>query len=99
MMHDTAHPLAGKTVLLKDFRHPDVSTTTPEFRLEDWWDRVSGGSWMTARGNPAALHYAARAGFANLPVDDDVVYGKIGYLGYLAHVSEIGEVLEPPKES
>jgi hypothetical protein len=46
---------------------------------------------MLATGNPAALNYAMRAGTIGLPVDNEVVYGKIGYLGYLVHTSEFVE--------
>lgn len=63
-----------------------------EIEVEDWWDRVSGGSWTTAQGNPAALKYAVRTGIAAcVPTDDEVVYGKIGGLGHLVHVTELGE--------
>jgi hypothetical protein len=60
-----------------------------DFRIEDWWDRLAGESWRETRGNPAVLQYAARASACGLPVNDDVVYGKVGALGYLLHVSEI----------
>jgi hypothetical protein len=42
---------------------------------------------MTADGNPAALNYAARG--VGLPIDDEVVYGKIGAFGHLVHTKEI----------
>jgi hypothetical protein len=91
MAHDNAHPLAGKDVTL--------TATDPvrgmvvegaRFVVEDWWDRLTGGSWMNAEGNPAALQYAMRSGFNGLPADDEVVYGKIGAFGHLVHVSELG---------
>jgi hypothetical protein len=44
---------------------------------------------MDCDGNIAALHYAARAAFSDLPPDDDVLYGHIDGLGHLVHVSEI----------
>jgi hypothetical protein len=65
-----------------------------EIRVEDYWDRVAGKSWMISDGNPAALKYGMRAGFNGLPLDDEVVYGKIGAFGHLVHVSELGEVTE-----
>jgi len=35
------------------------------------------------------LQYAVRAVVKGLPVNDDVVYGKVGPLGYLLHVTEV----------
>lgn len=61
-----------------------------EIHVEDYWDRVTGGSWMFANGNPAALQYAMRSVFAGLPTDDEVVYGKVDGLGHIVHVSELG---------
>jgi hypothetical protein len=60
-----------------------------EFRIEDWWDHLTGASWTETAGVPAALRYAFRALVKDLPVNDDVIYGKIGSLGYLVHVSEV----------
>lgn len=84
MKHSTPSPLAGQTVTIR----PDaVGLGGKTYRVEDYWDRVSGGSWMYANGNPAALQYAVRS--VGIPIDDEVLYGKIGDLGYLVHVSEI----------
>ena len=62
-----------------------------EIRIEDWFQNVSGCSWMSANGNPAALGYALRAGLSGgkIPWDNDVLYGKVDGLGYLVHVSEL----------
>jgi hypothetical protein len=60
-----------------------------QFRIEDWWDHMTGASWTEASGVPAALQYAVRALTKGLPANDDVVYGKVGPLGYLLHVSEV----------
>ena len=85
MIHKSPHPRAGQTV------HVDLNGgELAEFQVEDWWDRVSGGSWMTAGGNPAAVNYAFRVRRKGLPFDDEVVYGKIGGFGHLVHVSELG---------
>lgn len=93
-IHDTPHPLAGTTVKLSR----DIHTNPPckagdEFRVEDWVDRVYGHSWKVANGNPAAMIYGVRGGLHDkLPLDDEVLYGKVGALGHLVHVSEIGSV-------
>lgn len=94
-MHDKPHEQAGQTVQVSTkLALSQQSETTLDFRIEDWWDRVSGGSWMTAEGNPAALGYAMRSGFTGLPVDDEVVYGHTeDGLGHLVHVSEIATVV------
>lgn len=80
-MHSERHPQAGQTIQV------DMGNGPVDYRLEDWWDRLTGGSWMDAVGNPAALNYAMRSALT-LPLDNEVVYGKIGGLGYLVHVSE-----------
>jgi hypothetical protein len=81
MIHEEPSPLAGQTVALKEGGH--------EYRVEDWWDRVGGQSWMDMAGNPACLNYAVRSAKEGLPIDDQVLYGKIGAFGHLIHVSEI----------
>jgi len=48
---------------------------------------------MDANGNPAALMFAIRSARADLPTDDEVVYGKIGNFGHIIHTSELGEVV------
>lgn len=101
-MHSEAHAFAGKTVILDlgeirngHERSPLVEEIAGQaFRVEDWWDRVSGGSWQLATGNPAAIKYALRSALCRLPLDDEVLYGKVGSYGHLVHVSELGEVVE-----
>lgn len=88
MIHKEAHPMSGKTVRIKADAHQLGGS---EYRLEDWWDRVSGQSWKWATVNPACLGYAMRSIKPKLPNDDEVVYGKIGPLGYLVHVTELDE--------
>lgn len=86
MIHASPSPLAGKTVKLK----PEVAEQLGgvEYRVEDWWDRVSGQSWGMSAGNPAALNYAVRIAAVG-PLDDSVLYGKVGWFGHLVHVTEI----------
>ena len=85
-IHNEQSPLAGKTVKIISGRYKDL-----QFKVEDWWDRLNQGSWMFARGNPACLQYAIRNSPVgdDLPIDDEVLYGKIDGLGYLIHISEI----------
>lgn len=91
-MHEIEHPLAGQIVKIKDGVTDPVQNQVvggAEYRVEDWWDHLTGGSWRTAQGNMAAMQYATRAGLTGLPPDDEVVYGKIGAFGHLVHVSEL----------
>lgn len=98
MIHPTPSPLAGKTVRIKaHVLHPQVPGFGGSlYRIEDWWDRVSGMTWGFAKGNPACLIYALRIGTSNIahpetavPADDEVLYGKVGPLGHLVHINEI----------
>lgn len=94
MIHQDPHPLARHTVRLNAQAHdPAQKAVVPgaEFRIEDWWDRLLGKSWMVCDGNPAAIHYGMRSGLTELPIDNEVVYGKIGAFGHLVHVSELSE--------
>lgn len=84
--------LAGQTVKVRPKRDLENLTEGAEFRVEDWWENVYGQSWMTSDGNPAAMLYGMRTGIAQLPMDNEVLYGKIGALGYLVHMSEIEQV-------
>ena len=88
MRHTEPHPLAGQTVLISN----DADEIGgEEFVVEDYWDRITGKSWMISDGNPACIHYAMRIGFQEkqVPTDDEVLYGKVGFFGKLVHVSEI----------
>jgi hypothetical protein len=83
-IHPQPAPQAGTTVTA------DIGRGEEPFRIEDWWDRVAGMSWMGANGNPAALNYAFRSGITGLPIDDKVLYGKDSQgFGHLIHVSEV----------
>lgn len=87
-MHIQPHPLAGRTVMVAAGEFEGQ-----QYRLEDWWDKLTGGSWGDAAGNPAAIDYAIRAALEGMPGDDEVVYGHIGSFGKLIHVSQLGEVM------
>lgn len=87
-------PYAGAVVKTK----PDVGKDpfsridlgNQEFVIEDWWQNVTGKSWMISDGNVAAMAYGFRTGLRGcVPTDNEVLYGKIGGLGFLFHVSEL----------
>lgn len=81
---------AGQTLRTKSNIGKDVSDK--EFIAEDYWINISPyRSWMISDGAPAALLYAVRIGCNgnNVPLDNNVVYGKIDHLGYLIHESEL----------
>ncbi len=81
MIHQEKSTLAGKNVKLKCGNTIDI---------EDWWDRLSGKSWMDMNGNPACIKYAVRVSTDNLPLDDEVLYGHTeDGLGNLVHINEL----------
>lgn len=91
MKHSEKHPLAGSIVVITEGEFKGE-----KYRIEDWWDRLTGESWMYSNGNPAAMEYGIRSSGIGHPGDrspmnDEVVYGKIGGLGKLMHVSKLGE--------
>lgn len=87
------HPLAGQKVRLKEgigkFMQGEAGGA--EFVVEDWAENVLGCSVWAANGNPAALEYALRTGTNdnNVPIDNNAVYGKVGWFGHIVHESEI----------
>lgn len=78
---------AGRVVRVKNVSAPDAGVES--YEVEAYWDDLTGKSWMFSDGNPAALKYAVRSGVAGLPLDNEVLYGKIGAFGHLVHVSEV----------
>ena len=90
-MHKESSSLVGKTVRIKKsskhFQQPKFGGG--EYRVEDWWDKLTGKSWMNSNGNPACMVYGRRGADNCLPIDDEVVYGKMNGLGHLVHISEI----------
>jgi hypothetical protein len=91
MIHQQPNEMAGQTVKIKaGVKHPQIENFGgSEFKIEDWWDRVADKSWMDCNGNPACMVYGIRSGFAGLPLDNEVLYGKVGSFGHLVHISEI----------
>jgi hypothetical protein len=91
-MHKEKSPIAGGFMFIKS-GVPELGDKI--IHIEDWWDRISGKSWMFCNGNPAAMGYGIRAGLDHLPIDDEVLYGHIDGLGYLVHISELDTVHIP----
>lgn len=91
-MHTESHLKKGQTVKIRlRAAHAQLDGLEHDLVVEDWWDKLTGKSWGMSDGNPAALVYGMRIGFAKAfdMVDDEVVYGKIGPFGHLIHESEI----------
>lgn len=84
-MNRDPHDKAGQVVTIVSGQFAGEN-----YRVEDWWDRLTGKSWMISDGNPACLDYAIRAAHDRLPTDDDVVYGHLNNgLGKLIHISQL----------
>lgn len=86
----------GQRVIVEGINDPTLGDMGQhEYVVEGYWDdpNIGGKSWMWSNGNIACMNYGMRSGLKGLPVDDEVLYGKIGAFGYLVHVSEI--VTEP----
>ncbi len=92
MTHRNSHPFAGLTVsLTRGINDPNGSYPVgTEYHLEDYADRINGRpiDWQNPR-TFAELNYIRRSALDKQPLDENVVYGKIGSLGYLVHESEI----------
>ena len=67
-IHPEPHPSAGSVVMGHG----------KEFRIEDWADRLFHASWREKadQGNPGCILYMTRIMGTDLPLDDEVVYGK-----------------------
>lgn len=83
MTHPHPHELAGQTVLWGAYA----------FKVQDWWDRVSGQSWNDVPRKGPELTYALQMRRAGVPADDEVVVGTIGGDTVLLHNTQLGEVL------
>ena len=94
MLHEKEFHMAGQKVKInKEVKHQqNPNFGGSNFIIEDWWDRVSGKSWMECGSNPAAFVYMLRSLESEriLPMDDEVVYGKTDDgLGHIVHISEL----------
>lgn len=90
------HPLAGQTLRVA------CSSCDAEkvFTVDDWFENAMGISWKDCPNNPACLNYALRANHFGIPLDEDVVYGKLpaGEI-HLVHNLELLRALYPDRES
>lgn len=97
-MHDEAHPFQGKMVRIADhvYDDRDMIPAGGWARMEDWWDHLTGSSWMVQQV-AACVMYALRQGaikaqnLYDIPIDDEVVYVKVRGIGHLLHVTELSE--------
>jgi hypothetical protein len=92
-MHKERSELAGQMVKIKESANRLGGEVIV---IEDWWDKVAGKSWMDSDGNPACIKYAIRTGESQVlegkikvPIDNEVLYGKIGCFGHLVHIEEL----------
>lgn len=92
--HSDPHPQAGEIVVLNARADDRAGHVMPgeKFAVEDWADRLWGKSWMNMTDNRTALLYAIRSAYGRMPIDNEVVYGKIGNSGHLVHQSELEEL-------
>jgi hypothetical protein len=90
-MHTDPHPMAGVTVTATTAASPVRPQQIAKVVIEDWWDRLTGESWMLEH-TPIAVDYGLRRRATQLPVDDEVLYVKTqsGH-GHLVHTCEITE--------
>lgn len=82
--HKRALSLVGKTVTIVRGEYRGKI-----FKVQDYWDRLTGLSWIIARGNSTCLDYGRRVDKENLPMDNEVLFGHIGHRSLLMHVSDL----------
>lgn len=88
--HDRAGQVVQVTLKTPIIAGVDAGLKVMTFQIEDWWDHLTGASWMDSDGNLAALSYAMRSA-ASLPIDNNVIYGHNADsgIGHLIHASEL----------
>lgn len=88
-----AYEHAGKKLRIKKGAGKSVTGELldgKEFVAEDYWINISGKTLWLCDGNPACLEYAIRTcDYRHIPIDDKVIYGKVGGYGHLFHESEL----------
>jgi hypothetical protein len=80
MVHTAAHPKAGQTVLLS--KGPDAGK---QFKVQDWFDRVAGGTINNCASNPMAQPYISRGNSDYV----EVIAGTIDDNQVAVHNSEL----------
>jgi len=55
------------------------------FEFDEAVQYKKGYGWKSCDGNPACMAYCRRVMRSGLPLNDEVVYGKVGCFGYLVH--------------
>jgi hypothetical protein len=80
MTHTAPHPKAGQTVTLT--KGPDAGK---QFKIQDWFDRVTGGAINNRPTNSMTQPYFARGN----PDHVDVVVGTLGNIQIAVHASEL----------
>lgn len=97
-VHDTASPLAGKTVKVstKGLKGPDFKPGDAKFvevRVDDWFDLAVGMTFRQAlvQHNWAALNYTLRfiERRPEIPMDDEVLYGHFDGFEYAFHIKDV----------
>lgn len=96
MVHAKAHPLANQKVGIVKGQHKGKV-----FEVQDWADRLPEGTVLLTD----SFIYKTRREEAELPYDQEIVYGKIGHFTHLVHATELDTkkyqepVPTPPKEN
>jgi hypothetical protein len=68
----------------------DIGRGDEQFRVVDYWDRLTGKSWKRDFRDPKILEYALRIARSAVPADDNVLVGldRTG-ASMLVHRSEL----------
>lgn len=95
-MHKSESPLRGVPVKLLDGleaamtpSYETIELSGEEFVVDDWWDRVNGASWQDSTDKLSFTYNARQARAGYLPMDDEVLLGRIGNKEVLVHLAEI----------
>ena len=91
MIHEYCSAFAGCRMKIKpEIKNPHQDNFAGSIlTIDDYWDRISGASWMDNLNNKYVKIYAQRVKDSELPEDNEVLYGEIGLIGYLIHITEI----------
>lgn len=82
MTHTEPHPLRGNTVEITGGLLQGQA-----MYVVDWWDRITGESWMGCVGSPECFDFALRSAVERAPIDNEAVYGLIGPASKIIHAS------------